>query len=304
MASADVSVPGVAGGPAGREPQVRLVLWRHGQTAWNAEGRFQGHRDVPLDAAGWEQAERAAPYLAAMRPVAIVSSDLARAAQTAAALARITGLSVQFDEDLRERFGGGWEGLTGAEIRASSPPQAVAAWVPPDGESSSAVADRAASALVRIADGLADGTLAGSSAPGGAGSRDGAGAPGGAGLPALGHAAADMVPGAAGGRPDGARLPDRPWSGPPPAGPLAVVVSHGAAIGLALFRLFGLPEQDRPFGTLGNCSWSVLGCRNGRWRLLAHNVGVLPEPGREVIEAGDTVEAAAPLPGEAPASAR
>ncbi len=260
--SASVGVPAAAAGQAGRDRQVRLVLWRHGQTEWNAEGRFQGHRDIGLDATGQEQAERAAPYLAAMQPVAIVSSDLARAAQTAAALARLTGLSVQLDKDLRERFGGSWEGLTGAEIRASSPPQAVSAWVPPDGESSSAVADRAAAALARIADGLADGTLA-TAVP-----LAGAGAP-------------------AAGPPGGAGPPDRPWSGPPPGGPLAVVVSHGAAIGLALSRLFGLPEQDRLFGTLGNCSWSVLGRRDGRWRLLAHNVGVLPQSVVPLAETGD-----------------
>jgi len=60
---------------------------------------------------------------------------------------------------------------------------------------------------------------------------------------------------------------------------LAVVVSHGAALRLGMSRLLGMPEEL--FGVLGplsNCSWSVLGRRRGRWRLLEHNAGTLPEP--------------------------
>ncbi|MGB6579817.1 MAG: histidine phosphatase family protein, partial [Streptosporangiaceae bacterium] len=60
---------------------------------------------------------------------------------------------------------------------------------------------------------------------------------------------------------------------------LAVVVSHGAALRLGMSRLLGMP--DELFGLLGplsNCSWSVLGRRRGRWRLLEHNAGTLPEP--------------------------
>jgi probable phosphoglycerate mutase len=60
---------------------------------------------------------------------------------------------------------------------------------------------------------------------------------------------------------------------------LAVVVSHGAALRLGMARLLGLSEEV--FGVLGplsNCSWSVVGLRNSRWRLLEHNAGTLPEP--------------------------
>ena len=60
---------------------------------------------------------------------------------------------------------------------------------------------------------------------------------------------------------------------------LAVVVSHGAALRLGASRLLGLPEEV--FGALGplsNCSWSVVGQRRDRWRLLEHNAGTLPEP--------------------------
>jgi glucosyl-3-phosphoglycerate phosphatase len=134
---------------------VRLVLWRHGQTIWNAERRFQGQTDIPLDETGQAQAERAARLLAALRPDLIVSSDLSRAASTAAALARLTGLEVALDKDLRERHGGGWEGLNDAEIRARYPAE-HASWSPPDGEPSPVVAERVAGALQRIADRLAE----------------------------------------------------------------------------------------------------------------------------------------------------
>jgi probable phosphoglycerate mutase len=135
------------------------VLWRHGQTVWNAEGRFQGQTDIDLDETGVAQAERAARLLAALRPAVIVSSDLRRAADTAAALARLTGLDVGYDKDLRERSGGVWEGLTNAEIRERYPAE-YASWTPPDGEPTAAVAQRAASALERIAEAAAPGSLA------------------------------------------------------------------------------------------------------------------------------------------------
>ena len=70
----------------------RVICWRHGQTDWNIENRFQGQRDVPLNETGLAQAERAARLLAQLRPDAIVASDLQRAADTARALARIVGL--------------------------------------------------------------------------------------------------------------------------------------------------------------------------------------------------------------------
>ncbi len=96
----------------------RVVLWRHGQTNWNIENRFQGHSDIPLNEVGFQQAERAAPLLLALRPNKIISSDLIRAQQTAAALAKIAQLNVAIDPGLRETNGGNWEGKTGAENRA------------------------------------------------------------------------------------------------------------------------------------------------------------------------------------------
>ena len=78
----------------------RLVLWRHGRTEWNAQHRFQGQTDVPLDEVGQAQAHRAAEVLARLEPTTIVASDLLRTRQTAAALAQVTGLTVQHDPQL------------------------------------------------------------------------------------------------------------------------------------------------------------------------------------------------------------
>jgi glucosyl-3-phosphoglycerate phosphatase len=135
------------------------VLWRHGQTTWNAENRFQGQTDIPLSETGVAQAERAARLLAALKPDKIYSSDLSRAASTAGALARITGLPVTLNKDLRERSGGAWEGLTSEEITERFPAQRTS-WDPPDGEIRSAVADRVSGALTRIVGELGDDQLA------------------------------------------------------------------------------------------------------------------------------------------------
>ncbi len=146
------------GGAGGHEDLVRLVLWRHGQTAFNAERRFQGQRDVPLNAVGRAQARRAARHLATLEPTELWSSDLSRAASTAGYLARLTGLEIRQDKDLRERHGGAWEGLTIEEIRERYPDD-LAAWEPPGGETLKTVAERTAAALARIAAGAAPGSL-------------------------------------------------------------------------------------------------------------------------------------------------
>ena len=99
----------------GRAPR-RIVFWRHGRTTWNAEMRFQGQTDIPLDDTGVEQAVRAAGMLASLKPTRIVSSDLGRARATAEPLARLTGLEVITDPGLRETFAGEWEGLTRPEL--------------------------------------------------------------------------------------------------------------------------------------------------------------------------------------------
>jgi broad specificity phosphatase PhoE len=224
-ASGERAPDGSSPGPGTRAPEadarpdhsVRLVLWRHGQTEWNVQRRFQGQSDIPLDEIGQHQAERAARLLAALQPCAIFSSDLIRATATAAPLARLTGLTVTLDKELRERHGGLWEGLTDTEIRERYPVE-HSQWRPPEGEPTAAVADRACAAMERIASTLTPGTL-------------------------------------------------------------AVVVSHGAALRLGAARLLGLPEELwGAVGPLANCAWSVLGRRRGRWRLIEHNAGTLPEP--------------------------
>jgi probable phosphoglycerate mutase len=94
----------------------RLIVWRHGNTDWNAGHRVQGQTDVPLNALGRQQAADAAELLIKMRPDVIVASDLHRAADTAAALATLTGLPVTYDKRLRERYFGAWQGLTMTEV--------------------------------------------------------------------------------------------------------------------------------------------------------------------------------------------
>ncbi|HEY9289702.1 MAG TPA: histidine phosphatase family protein, partial [Microlunatus sp.] len=90
----------------------RLIIWRHGRTPWNATGRYQGQADIGLDDLGRRQADAAAKMIKELKPTAIIASDLSRAADTAAALARETGLEVSFDQRLREIHVGSWEGLT------------------------------------------------------------------------------------------------------------------------------------------------------------------------------------------------
>jgi glucosyl-3-phosphoglycerate phosphatase len=106
----------------------RLVLLRHGRTSWNAVGRAQGHADVELDDLGHAQARAAAVALAALRPAAIWTSDLARARQTCGYLERATGLSAKPDERLREFDVGARQGQTLAEARQAFPDE-YAAWL-------------------------------------------------------------------------------------------------------------------------------------------------------------------------------
>ena len=99
----------------------RLVLIRHGRTAWNAERRVQGHSDVPLDEKGRRQADEVAPYVARMRPRFVRSSDLARARATAERLASAAGVEVELDARLREYHLGERTGITMAEYAAAHP---------------------------------------------------------------------------------------------------------------------------------------------------------------------------------------
>lgn len=104
----------------------RLVLARHGQTAWNLEGRAQGHTDVELDETGHAQAVAAAPALAAYAPVLLWSSDLTRARQTAEYVAKEAGVEPVYDERLREFDLGERTGMTTAEFAERFPEEHAA----------------------------------------------------------------------------------------------------------------------------------------------------------------------------------
>lgn len=108
------------------EPR-RIVLLRHGRTAHNAGGVIQGQLDTPLDEAGLRQAHAVAQVFAAAPPTVLLSSDLGRAAATAAALSRSTGVPAVLDARLRELDLGTWQGLTSEQARARHPEQ-WAAW--------------------------------------------------------------------------------------------------------------------------------------------------------------------------------
>ncbi|MGW5862199.1 histidine phosphatase family protein [Streptomyces sp. NPDC055239] len=143
----------------------RIILWRHGQTAWNLERRFQGSTDIELTDTGVSQARRAARLLASLKPDAIVASDLRRAAATAAELATLTGLEVTHDAGLQETYAGEWQGLTHDEIITRFGDQ-YAAWKRGEsvrrggGELETEVADRAAPIVLRHAEKLPEnGTL-------------------------------------------------------------------------------------------------------------------------------------------------
>jgi probable phosphoglycerate mutase len=137
----------------------RLLVWRHGRTAWNAAGRFQGQLDPPLDAVGRAQAHQAAPHLRAAglsaTDTVVVSSDLVRATATATALTDLLGVPLRTDRRLREHGMGCWEGLTRDEVAERYPDQ-YADWMAGrpvrgrGGEEPEHVADRALAALAEL----------------------------------------------------------------------------------------------------------------------------------------------------------
>jgi probable phosphoglycerate mutase len=110
---------------------VRVLLWRHGRTAHNHGRVWQGRLDTDLDAVGRAQADRAAAVLAGLvagAPLSLVTSDLRRAVDTAAALARLVGVEPLPDPRLREVDAGRWEGLTRDGIAAAGMAEELAAW--------------------------------------------------------------------------------------------------------------------------------------------------------------------------------
>lgn len=102
---------------------TRVLAIRHGETAWNVDTRIQGHLDIGLNATGRWQAMRLAEALADEGVVAVYSSDLSRAHETAQAVAARAGLTVRSDTALRERAFGSFEGRTFAQIAVDWPDQ-------------------------------------------------------------------------------------------------------------------------------------------------------------------------------------
>ncbi|HET8776082.1 MAG TPA: histidine phosphatase family protein [Candidatus Limnocylindria bacterium] len=137
----------------------RLLLIRHGVTAWNREGRWQGRLDPPLSDDGRRQAQLLAARLAKdgdLRPARIFSSTLARAAQTAAAIAAATGVPIEPDPRLMEIGAGEWEGRTHDELEATDSVR-YRAWRsqasearPPGGEAIDEVVDRVRGVLAAV----------------------------------------------------------------------------------------------------------------------------------------------------------
>lgn len=137
---------------------VRIIAIRHGETAWNALGRIQGHTDIGLNDNGRAQAQQVAQALSGEALDAIYSSDLQRAWQTAQAIAAVTAAPLHAEPGLRERCFGSFEGSSFAQI-AQQQPQAAELWrkrdvqfAPPDGgESLLQLQERIAAAVQRVA---------------------------------------------------------------------------------------------------------------------------------------------------------
>jgi broad specificity phosphatase PhoE len=119
----------MSGFPAG--DTRKLVLVRHGRTAWNLNKRAQGHTDIPLDEVGHAQAQAMAPFVAALGPSRLWTSDLLRASETAAYVGALTGLTAEPDARLREYSVGERSGLTRVEFAARFPRE-YAAWLAED----------------------------------------------------------------------------------------------------------------------------------------------------------------------------
>lgn len=135
---------------------MRILLARHGETPWNAEGRYQGQVDIALSSVGEAQARALGARLADVRIDRAIASPLSRARRTAElALGETRAAMLAFDEGLQEIAHGEWEGLLASEIHARDPdlmqawrdaPQTVQM---PGGESLQDVLDRAWPAFAR-----------------------------------------------------------------------------------------------------------------------------------------------------------
>jgi broad specificity phosphatase PhoE len=138
--------------------ETRALLTRHGQSEWNALGRWQGQADPPLTDLGRRQAHEAARSLGTVDGV--WASDLRRAAETAVIIGDDMGVGpVVLDADLRERDAGEWTGLTRAEIERRYPGFLPDGRRPAGWESDELLVERAQRALRRIADAVPEGDM-------------------------------------------------------------------------------------------------------------------------------------------------
>jgi broad specificity phosphatase PhoE len=135
---------------------VTIYLARHGQTAYNSAGRFQGQLDVPLDETGLLQAKELAVKAADLGLVALWSSPLARARQTAEAVSAHIGLPVQYDDRLKETDTGIWTDRMVADF-ATEDPEGYRDWISgaadfgfAGGETFAEQSDRVMAALIEI----------------------------------------------------------------------------------------------------------------------------------------------------------
>ena len=139
---------------------MKILLARHGETAWNAEGRYQGQSDIPLSPVGEAQARALGERLRDVPLTRAVASPLGRARRTAELALGDRADLLATDPGLMEIAHGTWEGLLASEIRARDPNR-LQAWrdtphevLMPGGESLQHVFDRAWPTLLRAADGL------------------------------------------------------------------------------------------------------------------------------------------------------
>lgn len=142
---------------------MRVLLARHGETPWNAEGRYQGQVDIPLSDVGLRQAQALGARLREVPITRAVCSPLSRARQTAELALGARDIPLTLDPGLMEIAHGTWEGLLASEIRERDP-ERMRAWreaphevLMPEGESLQHVLDRAWPALARACDGLGPG---------------------------------------------------------------------------------------------------------------------------------------------------
>ena len=128
-----------------------VLLIRHGQTDWNLARRWQGHADIPLNETGLAQAHLLAERLPSWPVKAIYSSDLQRAAQTAAIIGHALTLEPIYEFSWRERNGGNFQGLTIEQLQADHPQELKLlredGAAPPNGESRLALAKRVTAAF-------------------------------------------------------------------------------------------------------------------------------------------------------------